>query len=51
MHEKLGAFAFDSAACRNSGSTAASVKMNPSIVAMSGAIIPEPLMIPTSVTV
>ena len=50
MQEKLRALAPVIARCRNAGSTAASVKMKPSIVAMSGAIIPEPLMIPTSVT-
>ena len=50
MHEKVLPLAADRAACRKAGSTAASVKMNPSIVAISGAIIPEPLMMPTSVT-
>ena len=49
--EKLAALAAVSARCRNSGSTAASVKMKPSMVAMSGAIMPDPLITPTSVTV
>ena len=50
MHEKVASFAAASARCRKPGSTAASVKMKPSIVAMSGAIMPEPLMIPAIVT-
>ncbi len=48
MHE-VEVLARASAACRKAGATAASVKMNPSIVAMSGAIMPEPLMMPVSV--
>jgi hypothetical protein len=50
MHEKLASLARASAACKKSGATAASVKMKPSIVAMSGAIIPDPLMMPVIVT-
>ncbi len=50
MHEKLARFASARAFCRKAGSTAASVKMKPSIVAMSGAIMPDPLMMPTRFT-
>jgi hypothetical protein len=40
-----------SISCSTAGATAASVNTNPSIVAMSGAIIPEPFAIPTTVNV
>src|SRR5690606_29211870 len=51
MHEKVLRVALSRQDWRNAGSTAASVNRYPSIVAMSGAIIPEPLMIPAIVTV
>ena len=47
MQEKLCRFAASSISCKRAGATAASVKMKPSIVAMSGAIMPEPFMMPT----
>src|SRR3546814_1322590 len=50
MHEKVVRLAALSAAWRKAGSTAASVNTKPSIVAMSGAIMPDPLTMPVSVT-
>src|SRR3546814_12687557 len=51
MQEYLCRFAAPSICWRKAASTAASVKMKPSMVAMSGAIMPEPLMMPTRFTV
>ncbi len=50
MQENVRTFAASSAACSKPGATAASVVMKPSMVAMSGAIMPLPLMKPTSRT-
>ena len=50
MQLKLASQACTSACCRKPGATAASVKMKPSMVAMSGAIMPLPLTIPATVT-
>ncbi len=51
MQEKVFALARSSISCSRAGSIAASVKMKPSIVAISGAIMPDPLMMPTRLTV
>ena len=50
MQLKVLSFEADNSCWRKPASTAASVKIYPSIVAISGAIMPEPLMIPTTCT-
>jgi hypothetical protein len=51
MQLKLLSTLFVSSFCRRFGGSAASVKMKTSMVAMSGAIMPEPLAMPLMVTV
>ena len=51
MQLKLGETLRNSSFCNSFAGSAASVKRNTSIVAMSGAIMPEPLAMPLMVTV